>query len=201
MIDSTNPRSLADNIRILLKKVNSIVPGTVVEGNPSGTGFNTLLTKIKIGSHKYKLPSDVVANPEGEATGSLSKIGIGDGIFSVESIPAYSDIKFDTGKRYDNKIVYGIVIAGTMASASTSKKVSVPNSLTNVDKILHVDFSIDDSGVWKYLPYLDYASNFQWGYCVAAKADHTVITDIERSDTGSRTFSYYLYIEFIEITE
>ena len=80
MIDSTNPRIMANAIRKLFSKISAI---PVVKGNPSGSGFNTLLTKIQIGSSKYKLPAEVVANPEGEATTSLTKLGIGTGIFSV----------------------------------------------------------------------------------------------------------------------
>ena len=53
MIDSTNPRILADNIRALFKRP----VGTQVEGNPSGSGYSNLLTKIKIGSTKYKIVS------------------------------------------------------------------------------------------------------------------------------------------------
>ena len=83
MIDSTNPRILANNIRKLFAMVKAIVPGTVVEGNPTGSGYTNLLKKIKIGSSKYKLPDEVTANPEGEATGSLTKIGIGDAILNV----------------------------------------------------------------------------------------------------------------------
>lgn len=86
MIDSTNPRILANNIRKLFAMVKAIVPGTVVEGNPTGTGYNTLLSKIKIGSSKYKLPAEVVANPEGETAGELSKLKIGDTAFSVEGV-------------------------------------------------------------------------------------------------------------------
>ena len=83
MIDSTNIRIIADNIRHLFKEVDSIEPGTLVEGNPTGSGFNTLLTKIKIGSSKYKLPKDVTANPEGEATEDLTKLQIGSDIFGL----------------------------------------------------------------------------------------------------------------------
>lgn len=85
MVDSTNPRILAGNIRALAKKIASIVPGTVVEGNPSGSGFNTLLTKIKIGSNKYKLPDQVTANSEDEATEALTKLKIGSNVYGIEA--------------------------------------------------------------------------------------------------------------------
>ena len=140
MIDSTNIRIIADNIRHLFKKVNSIEPGTVVEGNPSGSGFNTLLTKIKIGSSKYKLPSQVVANPEtesttlleslqvgsdefvlpanvtanpeGTATSDLTKIGIGSGIFGIPvGGTEYSTTEQKIGKWIDGSDLYMITYA------------------------------------------------------------------------------------------
>ena len=83
MIDSTNPRILANNIKKLLARINAIVPGTVVTGNPSGSGFNTLLTKIKIGDSKYKLPDAVVANPEAEASTDLTKLTVGSTIYGI----------------------------------------------------------------------------------------------------------------------
>ena len=137
MIDSTNIRIIADNIRHLFKKVDSIEPGTVVEGNPSGSGFNTLLTKIKIGSSKYKLPNQVVANPEtesttlleslqvgsdefvlpanvtanpeGTATSDLTKIGIGSGIFGIPvGGTEYSTTEKKIGKWTDGSDLYMI---------------------------------------------------------------------------------------------
>lgn len=86
MIDSTNPRILANNIRKLFAMVKAIVPGTVVEGNPTGTGYTNLLKKIKIGSSKYKLPDEVTANPEDAATGDLSKIKIGDSVYGLNGV-------------------------------------------------------------------------------------------------------------------
>ena len=107
MIDSTNIRIIADNIRHLFKKVNSIEPGTVVEGNPSGSGFNTLLTKIKIGSSKYKLPNQVNANPEGEATSNLTKLEIGSAIFGIPvGGIEYSTTEQKIGKWTDDSDLY-----------------------------------------------------------------------------------------------
>lgn len=94
MIDSTNPRILADNVRNLFKKIS----GMNVEGNPSGSGYNTLLTKLKIGSSKYKLPKDVTANPETEATGSLTKLKVGDSVYSVGSGSRFIKLAEYTGE-------------------------------------------------------------------------------------------------------
>lgn len=102
MIDSTNPRIIADNIKKLFEKIGSI---PIVQGNPTGTGFNTLLTKIKIGSVKYKLPANVTANPEGAVTGSLAKIGIGSDIYSTGST-AYSTSEEVIGEWIDGSPLY-----------------------------------------------------------------------------------------------
>lgn len=109
MIDSTNPRIMANAIRKLFSKISAI---PIVKGNPSGNGFNTLLTKLQIGTTKYKLPANVIANPEGEATDELTKIGIGSGIFSIGStLPVYSTTEFETGKKWiDGRDVFGIVL-------------------------------------------------------------------------------------------
>ena len=74
MIDSTNPRIMANAIRKLFSKTSAI---PVVKGNPTGSGFNTLLTKLQIGSSKYKLPEEVTANPTTESTTLLSALKIG----------------------------------------------------------------------------------------------------------------------------
>lgn len=127
MIDSTNPRILANNIRKLFAMVKAIVPGTVVEGNPSGSGFNTLLTKIKIGNSKYKLPPNVAGNPEDEATESLTKLAIGSEIYEVGGSytpPAYSTSEFDTGKKYLNRTVYGKFFDYTVASSGATVTVA-----------------------------------------------------------------------------
>lgn len=112
MIDSTNPRILANNIKKLFARINAIVPGTVVTGNPSGSGFNTLLTKIKIGDSKYKLPDAVIGNPEDEATEALTKLKVGNTTYNLSSYtpPNYSTTEFNTGKKWiDNRDIYGIV--------------------------------------------------------------------------------------------
>ena len=79
MVDSTNPRIMANNIRELESKIVT----NDVEGNPSGSGYNTLLTKMKIDGKKFKLPNQVEANPEGEATDDLEKVSIGGTIFAL----------------------------------------------------------------------------------------------------------------------
>lgn len=51
MIDSTNPRVMANNIRAL----HGRPVGTVVEANASGNGYTTSLAKLKVGDSKYKV--------------------------------------------------------------------------------------------------------------------------------------------------
>lgn len=145
MIDSTNPRILANHIKKLWAKVNTITPGTVVEGNPSGSGFNTLLTKIKIGSHKYKLPADVTANPEGEATDALTKIGIGSDVLSVgggASIPDYSSTEHLAGMKWvDGSDIYEKTIYN--AGGSTGA-VLIAHNISNFSKLICAYGSLHD---------------------------------------------------------
>ena len=107
MVDSTNPRIMASNIQ----ELNARMISNDVEGNPSGSGFNTLLTKMKIDGKKYKLPNQVVANPTGEATGEIETLEIGGSIYSVGGGGAgginYSLEEQDTGLKWiDGKSIY-----------------------------------------------------------------------------------------------
>lgn len=152
MIDSTNPRIMADNIRKLFAKPT----GTVVEGNPSGSGFNTLLTKIKIGSHKYKIPDAVVANPEGELTGNLSKIGIGSGIYPVTNGVAYSNDEFDTGDKWiDGSPIYGKVYTPASAIQLSTQGLgtditSIITNVSDISLIIEASAHLEESSL--YLP-------------------------------------------------
>lgn len=72
MIDSTNPRQMADNIRELEKQLN------------------TLAASI----------TPVVANPTGDATVQLTKLQIGDTVYGFEEItPAETSTKKSTSKK------------------------------------------------------------------------------------------------------
>jgi len=78
MVDSTNPRVMADNIKMLAA---------------AGGGGH-----------------EVVANPEGAATGDLEKLQVGDIIYEIPvySPPEYSTTEYDTGKKYiDGRSIYG----------------------------------------------------------------------------------------------
>ena len=87
MIDSTNPRQMANNIRALDA---SITP--------------------------------VVANPEGAATGSLNKIGIGGSIYALNSNVNYSTNEVDTGVKWtDGSTIYQKTVSLTLSSESTTE--------------------------------------------------------------------------------
>lgn len=64
MIDSTNPRQMADNINMLAARPT----GTEVKANPAGSTGDHVLTKIQIGSTKYAVgggvTKTVLYNPE-----------------------------------------------------------------------------------------------------------------------------------------
>lgn len=137
MIDSINPRIMADNI----KKLDARPVGTQVEGNPSGSGFNTLLTKLKIGNSKYKLPANVTANPADEATDSLTKIGIGSGIYSISggsSGHTYSTTEAVVGKWIDDADVYEktYYVAAPTKNANTLIADSLMDS---IDKVISIE--------------------------------------------------------------
>ena len=106
MIDSTNPRILANNIRKLFAMVKAIVPGTVVEGNPTGSGYTNLLKKIKIGTSKYKLPDEVTANPEDAATLDLEKLKVGESVYKVAPASNYSTTEKKIGTWIDGSDLY-----------------------------------------------------------------------------------------------
>ena len=131
MIDSTNPRIMADNIR----ELNARMTSNDVEGNPSGSGFNTLLTKMKIDGKKYKLPNQVVANPTGEATGEIETLEIGGSIYSVGGGGAggvnYSLEEQDTGLKWiDGRPIY---------QKTYEISTSLSNSWMNIDSITGVE--------------------------------------------------------------
>ena len=65
MIDSTNPRQMADNIKELEKSLNAL-----------STSVTALAASI----------TPVVANPEGDATVQLTKVQIGEVIYGFEAI-------------------------------------------------------------------------------------------------------------------
>lgn len=174
MIDSTNPRILANHIRKLWAKVNGIVPGTEVEGNPSGSGFNTLLTKIKIGSHKYKLPADVAANPEGEATGSLTKLGIGSGIYSIP-VAQYSATQiFDgsSGAALQTSIELSQEFDGYDALCFIIKFAGDGSTLSNIVLKEHLNYALTNE---KILGFGAFASAYAGGKISSDKKTFTNI--------------------------
>ena len=144
MIDSTNIRIIADNIRHLFKKVNSIEPGTVVQGNPSGSGFNTLLTKIKIGNSKYKLPAESIPNPEAEATDELTKLQIGETVYELGggSDVDYSTTEQLTGKTWNGKPEYVKSFFGQSLSRGTGN--SFAHGISNLDEIHSCEWGFVD---------------------------------------------------------
>lgn len=82
MVDSTNPRVLADNIRELAARE----VGPAIEANPEGAATEDL-EKLGIDGTVYGIPApiSVVANPEGEATADLTKLGINGAIYGIEA--------------------------------------------------------------------------------------------------------------------
>lgn len=78
MVDSTNPRVIADNIKELAAN-----GGTTVEANPEGAATADL-EKLGVDGTVYGIPS-IEANPEGEATDNLEKLGVGGAVYEIPS--------------------------------------------------------------------------------------------------------------------
>ena len=101
MVDSTNPRVMADNIKTL-----------------AAAGGGTT----------------VVANPEGEATDTLEKLGVGEGIYSIPQAPEVVPIEyceenlaFSSGEAWlkdkdGNQLVAGDVVLTAFGLTETSNK-------------------------------------------------------------------------------
>lgn len=118
MTDSTNPRVMADNIKILDKKIKA----ADVNANPEGEATGTL-TKLGVDGSIYSIPqgTSVTANPEGEATETLTKLEVGTGIYSIPVYTPvdYSENEVNTGIKWiDGKTIYRKVITGNLTRGS-----------------------------------------------------------------------------------
>ncbi len=131
MIDSTNPRIMADNIRKL--------------SEASGSGGST-----------------VVPNPEGEATGDLSSLGI-DG--SKYTIPVYSPVDYstsevDTGIKWvDGSSIYRKTISFGEVAAASSKEVE--HGIDNLGDVIRIYGSAYSATRFIPLPYVDNVDTYQ----------------------------------------
>lgn len=194
MVDSTNPRIMANNIRDLESKISA----NDVEGNPSGTGYNTLLTKMKIDGKKFKLSNQVTANPDGEATDEATKLEIGGTIYSLGGgggyAPNYSETEAEVGT-FGEKTVYGRLVPLTGSSITTSDSV-INSSLTfeDVETILEAKVFWNDSTtsprMAPILAYIDQRSN----------GDHKLHAQGFTSYSLTSTTLKYAYIEYTKFT-
>ena len=118
MIDSTNPRIIADNIRNLESEIEGITPGTVV-----------------------------TANPEGEASGTLNSIGIGDSkyLIPVYTPVSYSTSEVDTGISWiDGKEVYMKVVPIAALPSTAFTPTNYAHSISDIDTI------VDYQGIFRW---------------------------------------------------
>ena len=103
MVDSTNPRIMADNIKMLAASSG----GSSVVANPEGEATEDL-AKLEVDGTVYGIP-EIEVNPEGEATEDLAKLEVGGTIYAIpepESGVAYSTTEQKIGKWVDNKDLY-----------------------------------------------------------------------------------------------
>ena len=85
------------NPRIIADNIRALfkkIKAAVVNANPEGEATGTL-TKLEVKGSIYAIPqgTNVTANPEGEATGSLTSLGIGGVKYSI---PVYSPQDYST---------------------------------------------------------------------------------------------------------
>ena len=80
--------------------------------------------------------TNVVANPEGAATTELSKLQVGEVIYSLFSGMKFSITEFDTGMKWlSNETIYGKVI-DIPALSDTIADTIYGTAITNLDKII-----------------------------------------------------------------
>lgn len=156
MIDSTNPRIMADNIRKL--------------SEASGSGGST-----------------VVPNPEGEATGNLSSLGI-DG--NKYTIPEYSPVDYstdevDTGIKWvDGSSIYRKTISFGEVSAAALK--SVNHGVDNLGDVIRIYGSAYSGIRFIPIPFVDNVDTYQRSVEITA----TQITIGQGSNSPALTRAY-----------
>lgn len=161
MVDSTNPRVMADNIKSLNEKIKA----ADVNANPTGEATGTL-TKLEVDGVIYGIASGttVTANPEGSATVDLEKLEINN---TVYGIPVYTPVNYstteaDTGIKWiDGSTIYRKTIAIGDITAGNDKEVA--HGITNIDVLVSLSggaYSTTDS---RYipLPYVDNTDTYQ----------------------------------------
>ena len=195
MIDSTNPRQMADNI----KELNKRMINNDVEGNPSGSGFNTLLTKLKIDGKKYKLPNQVTANPAGEASDEIEKIDIGGTVYSLGGgggyTPNYSETEAEVGITYNGSPVYGRLVKYTRDGDLSSNWDVINSSVTfpDGDRIIKAEAVIQGYAECVYSAIQAYFDN------VGAEATYKVKAKTFASVSPNPAKDSYVYIEYTKV--
>ena len=195
MIDSTNPRIMANNIRELSTKIEA----NDVVGNPTGSGYNTLLTKIKIDGNKFKLPADVSANPADEATDEATKLKIGSTVYSLGGgggyTPNYSETESEVGINFGDKPVYGKLVALAVSSITTSWAILTGDvTYSEVEHIIKADIIADETNTTPAnYPVAVYADN-------RSNGNHKLYgkTFVELATSGTLK---YIYLEYTKITQ
>ena len=139
MIDSTNPRIMADNIRKL--------------SEASGSGGST-----------------VVPNPEGEATGNLSSLGIDGDKYTIPvySPANYSTAEYNTGRKWiDNSDIYGIVLTvdGDKSVTSSWTTIVTDELIGTIDQLIScIYINVDNKGVYNIGNFKPNGNNLQMIY-------------------------------------
>lgn len=134
MVDSTNPRVMADNIKMLAAN-----GGATVEANPEGEATADL-EKLEVDGTVYGIPS-IEVNPEGEATADLEKLEVDGTIYEIpeaSGMPNLSATETLTGRTYLGSPTYIKVFDFTGSQQVNSNlswysmPVTLPEGINNI---------------------------------------------------------------------
>ena len=115
MVDSTNPRIMADNIKMLAAGSG----GSSVVANPEGEATEDL-AKLEVDGTVYGIP-EIEVNPEGAATTDLEKLKVGDTTYAIPvpvTLPFVyyeSTVTFSSGEAFIKDKDGGDLVVGDIA--------------------------------------------------------------------------------------
>lgn len=182
MVDSTNPRVMADNIKELAARES----GTVVEANPTGA-TTADLEKLGVDGTIYGIPK-VEANPEGAVTAELEKLGVDDTIYSISNYTpvAYSTTEVNTGQKWiDGSDIYMITVVFN-DSITTSSKELIDMTSNAVNELIKCEYAIKEGAI----TYFGAMNNISIGYSSTTKKVNVNVATGSYSNGGTFTFFY-----------
>lgn len=160
MVDSTNPRVMADNIKMLAAN-----GGATVEANPEGEAAADL-EKLGVDGTIYGIPS-IEANPEGAATEDLEKLRFGGMVYGIPGLN-FSTTPVKIGK-YMNGDLYAVIIDCGNVDAGAGGK-TITHNISDISEIVFyygIGYNSVESA-FNLLPRVDNDVTYQRGMRVSA---------------------------------